>query len=323
LPTQKTVDFGNTTSFEAIGTNAYGPLEWLPADWSAEAGKGSIDLDGRFTADKFSGKIYGNGTSTSQCHITAILDGHTAHATVLVQLHNNTDHDDDGILDWQELSVGLNPFNSSDAAEDYDSDWLTNAQEVELGTLLNNNDTDGDYLSDAFEIVFSKTSPTEPDSDHDGVTDGVEFAATHNYSAKLTLTPSGSYGMDITWGDHTFHAETSSVVRDADFNVKERRLTLNLSGKLTSDYLNFSIPTDLCDMEDIVLTIDGVQVHPSAKLVEGFYEVSYEYPSGSHEIVLEFASDGALPAVYWLLLAVVLALGITVAILLVRRSKGS
>jgi len=59
------------------------------------------------------------------------------------------DSDGDGMLDWKERRY----FGALDhvAAEDFDGDGLTNAQELALGTNLRDIDTDGDGVPDGFD----------------------------------------------------------------------------------------------------------------------------------------------------------------------------
>lgn len=59
-------------------------------------------------------------------------------------------------------------------AADDDGDGLTNARELELGTDLNNPDTDGDGLSDGEEVMVWGTNPTLRDTDGDTLSDGQE-----------------------------------------------------------------------------------------------------------------------------------------------------
>ena len=61
-----------------------------------------------------------------------------------------------------------------DNEEDFDNDGLTTEREFELGTDPVTADTDGDDLSDGFELYFTDTDPLAVDSDQDGVIDGQE-----------------------------------------------------------------------------------------------------------------------------------------------------
>ncbi|KAA9021119.1 hypothetical protein [Niallia endozanthoxylica] len=73
--------------------------------------------------------------------------------------------------------------NDDDYNPDYDQDGLTNDEERELGTDPNNPDTDGDRLSDYWEVKRFQTDPLNVDSDGDGLTDYIEIV----YHAPTTL----------------------------------------------------------------------------------------------------------------------------------------
>ncbi len=107
--------------------------------------------------------------------IAALADG--AHPSELA-----VDSDSDGMPDIWEEAYSLNPDDPSDAEGDADNDGLTNLREYQLGTLPNNPDTDGDGLKDGVETntgiwVSADDTGTDPrnvDSDGDGLPDGVE-----------------------------------------------------------------------------------------------------------------------------------------------------
>ncbi len=63
---------------------------------------------------------------------------------------------------------------SDDSSYDSDGDGLTNGEERRLGTDPYNRDTDGDRLSDYFEVRISKTNPLNRDTDGDGLSDYLE-----------------------------------------------------------------------------------------------------------------------------------------------------
>ena len=106
-------------------------------------------------------------------------------------MHTNpllNDTDGDGLMDgWEQYyrvnyNASLNPLlvdtdnnTVSDANEDLDHDNLTNLMEQEYGTNPMLNDTDGDGLTDWFEINVTHTNPAVADTDGDGMPDGYEY----------------------------------------------------------------------------------------------------------------------------------------------------
>lgn len=93
------------------------------------------------------------------------------------------DTDDDGLTDFEELSIlNYNPLVKDtdgngilDGDEDPDNDRLTNIQESNYGTNMTLRDTDFDTLSDYDEVTVYGTDPLNPDTDGDGVNDGTEI----------------------------------------------------------------------------------------------------------------------------------------------------
>jgi hypothetical protein len=81
----------------------------------------------------------------------------------------DTDSDDDGLTDGDEIGLGTDPFDP-----DSDDDGLTDGDEVNVhGTNPLDPDTDDDGLNDGDEISLG-TDPFDPDSDDDGLSDGDE-----------------------------------------------------------------------------------------------------------------------------------------------------
>ena len=89
------------------------------------------------------------------------------------------DTDDGGESDGSERANGRNPVDFPDddngALGDDDGDGLSNAQEDIIGTDPQNPDTDGDGLGDGVEVNGANdTNPLNPDTDGDGILDGTE-----------------------------------------------------------------------------------------------------------------------------------------------------
>ena len=93
------------------------------------------------------------------------------------------DFDDGGVNDYDELLVnGTDPTDASDdfggtPADDLDADGLTDSDEAGLGTDPANPDTDGDGLDDGLEVLTLGTDPLSPDTDSDGADDPLEVGA--------------------------------------------------------------------------------------------------------------------------------------------------
>lgn len=107
------------------------------------------------------------------------------------------DSDNDGIPNCIEVKFGLDPDNGNDAAGDIDSDGLPNLQEYLNGTRIDLADTDGDGITDRYEVengmnplvgdayldydqdglnnleeFVAGTQANNPDTDDDGIPDG-------------------------------------------------------------------------------------------------------------------------------------------------------
>ncbi|HEY5913247.1 MAG TPA: LamG-like jellyroll fold domain-containing protein [Verrucomicrobiae bacterium] len=120
--------------------------------------------------------VYGSGLTTNQ--IEALAYG----LSPLDVDQATGDADGDGMPDWWETFYGFNKNNPADAAQDTDSDGLTNFQEYQRKTNPLNPDTDGDGLRDGVETgtgiwtsaTDTGTDPLNPDVDGDGLLDGAE-----------------------------------------------------------------------------------------------------------------------------------------------------
>src|SRR6185503_17524516 len=99
----------------------------------------------------------------------------------------DADDDGDGLPNGYELDHNLNAF-ANDSSQDADGDGLTNLREFQLGTDPRNADTDSDGLTDQQEVLAANClSPLDPDSDNDGLRDGID------------PTPCGGVGGGVTF----------------------------------------------------------------------------------------------------------------------------
>lgn len=78
------------------------------------------------------------------------------------------------VINLTSTPVALAATQTAIALADDDNDGLTNAQEAEFGTNPNNPDTDGDGLIDGLERVPNQCDPLKRDTDGDTLTDGEE-----------------------------------------------------------------------------------------------------------------------------------------------------
>jgi hypothetical protein len=107
----------------------------------------------------------------------------------------NPDSDDidiDGLSDIDEINVTFTaPADYDSVTEgvadaDLDKDNLTSLEEIQFGTNPDNNDSDGDTLTDGEEVKIYGTNPLEPDSDFDGLCDYDEMLLALNPNSDTT-----------------------------------------------------------------------------------------------------------------------------------------
>ena len=115
------------------------------------------------------------------------------------------DTDNDGLPNWWEDKYALDKNNPADAAQDSDGDGFTNLQEYAKFTDPRNPDTDGDGLSDGVETgtgfwlsaTDTGTDPLNPDTDNDLLLDGVESNTGTYVNASNTGTNPNMWDTDF------------------------------------------------------------------------------------------------------------------------------
>jgi hypothetical protein len=265
---------GSLVGYSATGYDAYGNELPVSPDWHIDETGGKFEANGALTT--FERGVW---------EITCDYQGAIAKTTVVV-LPSNTDDDDDGIPNWWELYYSLDPADRSDGAMDLDDDGLNNLEEYLNETDPWNADTDGDQLADGFELVFSGTSPSDWDSNDNGIGDGVEFDA---YGGSLETLENGHIAITLTWSNYTMYVETSSSVLGAVFDQENQELTVTVSGESgTSGIIQLRIPVVLCDLTDIGLTLDGGSMSFTVQQIGAFYVINAEYTHSVHELTTYF-----------------------------------
>lgn len=125
------------------------------------------DGDGVLTATELT--VYGSRAFDTDTDDDGLLDGDEVRLGTIL---TDDDSDDDLLLDGREVQLNADPLDS-----DTDDDRLLDGEEVDkYGTGVRNYDTDDDLLSDGEEVLDYGTDPLDNDSDDDGLLDGEEIA---------------------------------------------------------------------------------------------------------------------------------------------------
>lgn len=127
--------------------------------------------------------FYGNGDvdlSRQQQESYTTIDEDRDGLTTLEELAAGTlvsdpDTDKDGMPDGFEVENGLNPVDSTDAADDQDNDELNNADEYIYESKINDPDTDKDGFKDGAEVKngFNPAGPGELVRKQDDIQDQI------------------------------------------------------------------------------------------------------------------------------------------------------
>lgn len=110
------------------------------------------------------------------------------------------DSDADGMPDYWEDLHGLDKDSASDAGEDPDSDGLANLDEYRHRTSPQDPDSDDDGLTDGYEVSNSLTDPADPDTDGDLLPDGEEVALGTNPLQGDTDGDGMTDGWEVSFG---------------------------------------------------------------------------------------------------------------------------
>jgi hypothetical protein len=279
IPSPITLELNETQQFTAIGTDYFGNEVSISPTWELDGG-GIIDQNGLFIA------IYPGTWS-----IRAVQENlnYTTAAIVTIEVNNTADTDSDGMLDWWEIEYNLDPFNGSDANFDPDFDGLTNLQEFLNYSKPHINDTDSDSLGDGFEVIFSKTNASLWDTNANGIGDGLEFIFNQGYLGWMESLPDDWIGMTISWDNYTIFIKTNSSVLEGEFDKIEKKLKIKISGpEGTQGVTEIDISKNLCDPEDIEISLDGELINYTLTEDDNFYHIHIEYNHSVHELSANF-----------------------------------
>jgi hypothetical protein len=173
------IEHGQAVSFQAGFLEDYGQYLFVAENADSD-GDGIPDINeilnvthgGNFGSD-LEGPVFFTGTNALQA--SGPINGTNMY---------NPDSDGDGLSDGYEAFRGsyLNPTNPRDAAVDSDGDGKGFKAEILAGTdpFHNNNDNDGDGLSNALESSRYHTNSNLADTDNDGLPDAFEISIGSN-----------------------------------------------------------------------------------------------------------------------------------------------
>ena len=140
-------------------------------NWSTDPTHPDTDRDGLDDGEEI--HTYNTNATREDTDADGLLDGEEINELNTDPLVKDTD--EGGISDGVEVLVdGTNPLNGSDDLDptgDRDGDGLTNGEEQVLGTDPDNPDSDDDGLGDGLEVNILGTDPLDNDSDNDGLDD--------------------------------------------------------------------------------------------------------------------------------------------------------
>ncbi len=190
---------------------------------------------------------------------------------------SKADTDGDGMTDYDEyVTVLTDPLKRdsigkghSDAEYDFDSDGLTNSEEVSIGSNPYKEDTDNDDLADSDECRYG-TNPSKNDTDGDGMTDGAEI--------KYGMEPTNpdTLGDSIFDGNRIFDA----VIDNKDA-LEEYGITTAVNVRLKGNQVH-SLSVEKIDISDPFLSdqIPGFIGNAFEYTVDGEFDlakISFEF----------------------------------------------
>lgn len=197
------------------------------------------------------------------------------------------DSDNDGLADFIELQLGLDPDNPDDADEDWDNDGLSNKDEILLyNTDINNSDSDSDGISDSAEIENglnpNNANDANLDPDRDFVSNADEINSvpptdinTYDAGAAVDTDDDGTNDtVEMALGMDPNNSAVNSVggntVDDKAQMHVLNRLTFGPTAELANDIATMGvsnwvadqlIPIDYANLSgDITLVTDPAQV---------------------------------------------------------------
>lgn len=178
----------------------------------------------------------------------------------------DTDNDNDGIPDTTEISVGLNPLDSSDAKTDLDNDGFSNILEFFYSSKIDDVDSFPsriNTLNESFDNKWPKGFFVSPDSQQPW---SLEYVNTTNSTALTTSNPISIQG-------------TSELNFIANFEA----------GKFAFDFLS---QTGQSTQASFSVYIDNERVSLSSRwLNNNWQQYTFNVPAGEHTISFKIITE--------------------------------
>lgn len=138
------------------------------------------------------------------------------------------------------------------------------------------------------------TNPADWDTDGDGISDGLEAAAS-GFSADVQTVPVGSIRVTVFWSDYEMIVETSSSVVGVNLDSTAMRLTVNVSGPDgTEGECEITMPKSLvASASDIKVYLDNQLMDVTITEVGTNYIITATSHHSTHQLLVNFAAGAA------------------------------
>lgn len=186
------------------------------------------------------------------------------HVVLIYQKHS----DQDGILDRDELAMGLDPN-----SDDTDNDGINDYVEVygTYGTDPLNPDCDFDGLTDGEEVNIHQTDPKDADTDDDGLTDGEEVSIGSN-----PLNPD-------TDNDTYLDGNDTDPLRDIWLNVTLKEMKVD------------NAPWDLWPIDNALDIYFKISIFKDMDDDNPWRQSRYDCPENTHSYTMNFTFSYNVP----------------------------
>jgi len=195
----------------------------------------------------------------------------------------------------------------SDFYSDYDSDGLTNGEEITYGTNPNDSDSDNDGLSDGDEVKVHFTNPLNIDTDSDGLDDLEEVTTgVDGYITDPNDSDSDNDGLTDSQ-EQTNSTDPNNSDTDDDYISDGNEVFgiyepdnpyANSSGYLVTNPLTNDTDQDgILDFEEVFEGIDGYWTNPNSAdsdsdMIPDKWEVDNLLDPNTHDAYLDYDNDG-------------------------------